>query len=320
MTLRHFYRVVPKLLLLILICTIPFAGTWAKEELIREKRIKVAMRMIGHEVLMKLGDGSSRVLPIEKEDTHYRISFEFEFGFDPDDIISIVDSVMRKAEVASAYLVEVEQCDTKDVVHSFEVRYTDMEHLLPCKGRDLPKDCYSLLFTLIEGPVWPTRELLMDSSFVSIASSEQSPISSTTISSSPLDAKGSTFAFAIYLLPALIIMGFVGYFIQKKKPIHKDPNLIEIGASQFDPRNMTLVVGDNIVELSGKEADLLALLLASVNEAVSREEMLNKVWGDEGHYVGRTLDVFISKLRKKLDADETVKIVNIRGVGYKLVA
>jgi DNA-binding response OmpR family regulator len=46
---------------------------------------------------------------------------------------------------------------------------------------------------------------------------------------------------------------------------------------------------------------------------------LNKVWGDEGDYIGRTLDVFISKLRKKLEADSSIKIVNIRGVGYKLV-
>jgi DNA-binding response OmpR family regulator len=52
---------------------------------------------------------------------------------------------------------------------------------------------------------------------------------------------------------------------------------------------------------------------------VERDEILNKVWGDDGDYVGRTLDVFISKLRKKLEADACVKIVNIRGVGYKLV-
>ena len=56
-----------------------------------------------------------------------------------------------------------------------------------------------------------------------------------------------------------------------------------------------------------------------VNTTVERDVILNMVWGDEGDYVGRTLDVFISKLRKKLEADSSVKIVNIRGVGYKLV-
>ena len=52
---------------------------------------------------------------------------------------------------------------------------------------------------------------------------------------------------------------------------------------------------------------------------MEREKILATVWGDEGDYVGRTLDVFVSKLRKKLEADANVRIVNIRGVGYRLV-
>ena len=61
------------------------------------------------------------------------------------------------------------------------------------------------------------------------------------------------------------------------------------------------------------------MLYEKLNETVEKEVILKEVWGDEGDYVGRTLDVFISKLRKKLEADPNVKIVNIRGVGYKLV-
>jgi DNA-binding response OmpR family regulator len=61
------------------------------------------------------------------------------------------------------------------------------------------------------------------------------------------------------------------------------------------------------------------LLHSSANSTLERECILRAVWGDEGDYVGRTLDVFISKLRKKLDADSSLKIVNVRGVGYKLI-
>jgi DNA-binding response OmpR family regulator len=61
------------------------------------------------------------------------------------------------------------------------------------------------------------------------------------------------------------------------------------------------------------------LLNNTVNNTVEKEIILKEVWGDEGDYVGRTLDVFISKLRKKLESDDKVKIVNVRGVGYKLV-
>jgi DNA-binding response OmpR family regulator len=98
-----------------------------------------------------------------------------------------------------------------------------------------------------------------------------------------------------------------------------DPNVISIGKYEFDKINMELSYVDSKVELTGKEADLLLLLYRLKNETIEREQILKEVWGDEGDYVGRTLDVFISKLRKKLEADENVKIVNIRGVGYKLM-
>ena len=79
------------------------------------------------------------------------------------------------------------------------------------------------------------------------------------------------------------------------------------------------MINKEFIELTSKEADLLLLLCDSANTTVERENILKTVWGDEGSYVGRTLDVFISKLRKKLEADETIKILNIRGVGYRLV-
>ena len=72
-------------------------------------------------------------------------------------------------------------------------------------------------------------------------------------------------------------------------------------------------------ELSYKENQLLQLFCSSPNVTLKREYLLNQVWGDEGDYIGRTLDVFISKLRKKLLLDNSVRIINIRGIGYRLV-
>ena len=82
---------------------------------------------------------------------------------------------------------------------------------------------------------------------------------------------------------------------------------------------MTLTLINNTIELTSKESELLSLLYESVNHTVDRETILNKVWGDEGDYVGRTLDVYISKLRKKLENDSSIQLKNIRGVGYKLI-
>ena len=99
----------------------------------------------------------------------------------------------------------------------------------------------------------------------------------------------------------------------------KNQNTIVMGRFSFNPIEQSLTLEKTTIELSNKESELLKLLYSRVNETVERDEILNVVWGDEGDYIGRTLDVFISKLRKKLLADDTVKILNSRGVGYKLV-
>ena len=98
-----------------------------------------------------------------------------------------------------------------------------------------------------------------------------------------------------------------------------DLNTVTIGDFKFDSRKMELSLNGKTIELTSKECALLQLLYDSANNTVERDTILRMVWDDEGDYVGRTLDVFISKLRKKLEADSKVKIANIRGIGYKLI-
>ncbi|MEZ5040318.1 MAG: winged helix-turn-helix domain-containing protein [Saprospiraceae bacterium] len=279
------------------------------------------MRMIGHEILKCWGDGESRIMPIEKIDGQYKISFEFEFGFDPDEIVAIIDRIITETRIASDYLVEVAQCETKAVVYSFEIRnaYPDM---IPCGGRILPEDCYHLLITITDDVSLslPNRQAIANSQAIIADSSSMEALSTAGSSLTASESKGSTLLkFAFFIIPLLFLIGFIGYFIKKKNLADIDPNLILIGAFQFDKRNMMLYFENEKIELSNKEAELLALLHAEANEPIAREVILQSVWGDEGNYVGRTLDVFISKLRKKLEADTSVKIVNIRGIGYKLV-
>ena len=120
----------------------------------------------------------------------------------------------------------------------------------------------------------------------------------------------------------------IGLFVyirkKKRKPLKDDsgpvdPNMISIGNYRFDTLNSELLFENQKTELSAKESDLLLLLYHAVNTTVEREVILKDIWADDGDYIGRTLDVFISKLRKKLEDDTNVKIVNIRGIGYKLV-
>ena len=92
----------------------------------------------------------------------------------------------------------------------------------------------------------------------------------------------------------------------------------EMGAYTFDHRNLILGHPDEERKLTKKEADVLRLLCMHQDQVLPRELVLNMVWGDDTYFLGRSLDVFISRLRKYLKADPSVRIVNVHGVGFKL--
>ena len=86
----------------------------------------------------------------------------------------------------------------------------------------------------------------------------------------------------------------------------------------FDTENLTLTLDGKVQSLTKKEAQILKLLFKFKNQVLPREVILNTVWGQDDYFVGRSLDVFITKLRKYLKADESIVILNIHGVGFKL--
>jgi DNA-binding response OmpR family regulator len=92
----------------------------------------------------------------------------------------------------------------------------------------------------------------------------------------------------------------------------------KIGKFDFDSTNLILSFGDDEKRLTRKESSLLKLLCENKNELLAREVALETVWGENDYFIGRSMDVFIAKLRKYLKADPSVKITNIHGIGFKL--
>jgi DNA-binding response OmpR family regulator len=86
----------------------------------------------------------------------------------------------------------------------------------------------------------------------------------------------------------------------------------------FDAQARKLVMNEKTVELTKTETRVLRIFALSPNEAIERSRLQKEIWEDEGVIVGRSLDMFISKLRKKLELDPNIKIAVIRGKGYKL--
>lgn len=96
-------------------------------------------------------------------------------------------------------------------------------------------------------------------------------------------------------------------------------NCYDIGSYQFNSVTQQLCFTGNTQELSHRESEILKRLCANRNEVVSSQSILLELWGDDTFFNSRSLHVFITKLRHKLAKDDRIRIVNIRGIGYKLI-
>ncbi|SFT81147.1 Transcriptional regulatory protein, C terminal [Lishizhenia tianjinensis] len=254
---------------------------------------RVILRNIGHQFLLEIGDSTSRILPITQKDKSYVLSFDQEFAFDPEQLYTKVHEVMYTYNVLQNFIVDVISCDSNLIVYSFRASINSNEAILNCKERPLPKGCYQIVFTATEGWTPPAF------------TKEQAPEKG--------QKEASNYLWILLLFP---LLGFLWWKFKKREKVEE---ALVLGLYKFDLKRMKLFYKDEVIELSSLEADLLHLFIQHKNETLKREFILNEVWEDEGNYVGRTLDVFISKLRKKLEKDETLKIVSVRGVGYKFV-
>jgi len=101
--------------------------------------------------------------------------------------------------------------------------------------------------------------------------------------------------------------------------IQQTSEVITIGAYTFDFPKQQLFFEGNSEQLTHREAHLLFHLIKNKNQVLDRSLILKKLWGNDDFFSARSMDVFITKLRKKLQKDETIQIINVRGFGYKLV-
>lgn len=95
--------------------------------------------------------------------------------------------------------------------------------------------------------------------------------------------------------------------------------IFNLGRYIFDTRKQTLSNGDEVVKLTTKEADLLKLLCQNTNKVLERNFALKSIWIDDNYFNARSMDVYITKLRKHLKDEPGVEIINVHGKGYKLI-
>jgi len=249
--------------------------------------VKVALRDVGHHLLLSNQDSTSVVKPIiALEELKYQLSFEAQISIHPVRLVTIVKNSFQKANLSPFYLVEVLQCVDNEVAYSYEMKQNVEKGIIPCIGRQLKKGCYRINVRFIKTPEIITSYLRL---------------------------------VYILLFGLLVLIAFV-YFKRRLKPTSEayTENYTYIGRYKFYPEQNKLIKERVEVSLSKKECELLTIFIAKPNQIVKRDELTKKVWEDNGVIVGRSLDTYISKLRMKLKADDSVKLTNIHGIGYKL--
>ena len=250
-------------------------------------RREILLRRIGHEILLQSGDSTSRVLPVKKiAENEYQISFENAFTFQPESLVNTTQRLLAKDPLATDYVVNVLNCANASVAYGYAISKNKKDDIIACKGRRQPIACY-----MINIKFKPTGIIT---------------------------AKNG------YLLGSLTVLAFVGFiFLRSVKPRKALPDsqhtgIFTLGSMSFDAETRKLIINGKTIDLTRTETRVLRIFALSPNEAIERSRLQKEIWEDEGVIVGRSLDMFISKLRKKLEVDPNIKIVVIRGKGYKL--
>jgi len=106
---------------------------------------------------------------------------------------------------------------------------------------------------------------------------------------------------------------------RSKKQTETITNEYQLGKYLFNPNTRTLVYEDDVNKLTTKESDLLKMLIEKKNDVLERNHALKEIWGDDTYFNARSMDVYITKLRKLLSKEPGIEIINIHGKGFKLI-
>lgn len=262
------------------------------------ERINLALRRTTHLLLKQAGDSTSRIAPVKQtDDNAYLVRLEYAFNYDS--LPTFLQSSFDFYDIKEKYDVAVRNCSYAELVLGYSSLDFQQNQSIPCVGRTQKEGCLNFSVTFRDPSV-----------------------------------KKSNASYLWLFLGSLLTLtiGAIAYFFylfsKKKQDIPQpmptnsmekpdETHLIYMGQTQFDTRKQTLLIGEIEQKLTFQEVQLLQLFCEHKNELLEREFILKTVWGDDGVLITRSVDVFVSRLRKLLKPDESLKIANVHNRGYR---
>lgn len=257
------------------------------------ENVNLSLRRTADLLLRVNGDSLSQISPVKQTDAN-TFSVQMEHMFDYDKLPETLQNSFDSYHIDRPYSVAVLNCETGEISLGYQFFDLNQPGGVPCRGRSREAGCYMLQVRFAPEAAKP-------------------------------QAAGNTWLL-ITVGGTLAGLGFIAWNRSRHKKIPETVpqnapaphSRIAFGNSWLDTTNQSLFNSQSTLPLTFREAKLLSLFVRNINLVLERDTILKSVWEDEGVIVGRSVDVFVSRLRKMLAADPQVKITAIHGVGYKM--
>lgn len=255
------------------------------------EKVNLALRRTAHYLLTEMGDSSSTITPVQQLDANsWELQIERHFNYDR--LPELLQQSLEVHGIRSNYDVAVLKCSDNTLQLGYNFWDFRKNNSAPCGGREMEQGCYNLQVHFIRPETG-------------------------------IAAGNGTLVWLLAACGLLTGIFLTTRYRRKQVPspdiqTAETDHLLLFGQSKFDLANQRLISGNQAHRLTYREAKLLQLFASHPNRLLERDFILQSVWADEGILVGRSVDVFVSRLRKLLRDDPTVRLVAVHGVGYRL--
>lgn len=253
------------------------------------ENVNLALRRTAHLLLKDVGDSISLIPPVQQiNSTTWLIKIEQPFSYEK--LPTFLQQSFDIHKINQDYNVAILACNDGTLLLGYNFQDYFQTKEIPCSGRDDSKECRNIQV-----------------SFLNEEKNQQH---------FPLIG----WFFATFLAIILYYLGQKMWYKKNESPTieAQETSFVSFGQSRFDVANQSLICGSIIHSLTYREAKLLNLFVQNQNQVLERSFILENVWADEGILVGRSLDMFVSRLRKMLRDDASIQLTAIHGVGYRM--